>query len=197
MIPFAVLLALGATARAGDNPASDFQALPHYLTEATVLGVLHEASSSFTGCFGPQEPGASAAIALELRIDRSGAVSHSGTSGPDGQEAATSCVQQRACGLSFPAHDEPHERWSYTVTWAGGQVHPYPRVSSHPRPRGPLFLLLPSSDEPERQETIRAQLGFDPTPAIPDAGEPNCPDPRSAPPVDDPAGHEAHEQGEL
>jgi hypothetical protein len=196
------LLLLHGAARADTDPAADYQPLSIYLDEATVLSVVHGASHRFVGCFEPPTPTTPdasdpAAFELELHIARSGAVSQARVHVLEAEHPPLDCLQQTACGLGFPAHDEPLERWRYQLTWAEGEVHPYPRATRLQRPRGPLFLLLPPLEDLAQRSALEQRLGFAPSPPPPAPLSAACPPPSGHQPDPDSMDTDAHEQGDL
>ncbi len=189
-----LLLLWAGLALAESDPAADFLSLPRYLSEQNFLEVMHASSPAFAHCFEDQ---AASAVRLTLRVAPSGAVSHAGSSHLDGPPPPADCIEQAACKLDFPAHDESLERWSYTLTWAAGQLQPYPEAEHHERARGPLFLLLPAPADPARHRELQERLGFDPAPAPLQLEEPACAAPPDPAPSALPATPTEHEKGEL
>ncbi len=178
-----LLLMLAVPCLAGDDPSEDYRALPSYLDTSSFLSVLHESAPRFGTCFDLSAP--PAAITLDLQIAPAGNVSHARAHGDENTDTPDGCVEAIACSLIFPPHDEPQERWTYTVAWAKGQVHPFPQAKQHERPRRPLFLLLPAPPDAAKRQAVLQQLGFDPSPPELPPLEPACP--ASTPPAPDQA----------
>jgi len=161
------MLLVGA-ALAGQDTVADGQPLPLYLSDQRVLQVLHGSSGLLASCFAEHPPATQAWTAeLQLTLSGDGTVTAAALHAAPGPASLVACLETVSLGLLFPSHDESAEGWSYRITWADGEVQPYPAATGSPRPRGPLLLALPSTLDGAQRLQIRTVLGVDPVPLMP------------------------------